>query len=69
MGNIFKVIELVGTSKNSFEEAINSAIKEASKTLKGLSWFEVTEQRGYISADSVEEFQVKIKLGFKVTRA
>ncbi len=69
MGNTFKVIELVGTSKNSFEEAINSAIKEASKTLKGLTWFEVTEQRGYISENNVGEFQVKIKLGFKVSRA
>lgn len=67
-GGIFKLIELVGTSKKSFEDAVNNAVKEAAKTIKNMSWLEVIEQRGHITNGEVSEFQVKLKISFKVQR-
>ncbi len=64
--NTYKVIELVGTSPESVEKAIESAIGRASQTLQGLDWFEVNEIRGYIKEDQVGWYQVKIGLGFQV---
>ncbi|MEE9164878.1 MAG: dodecin [Nitrospinota bacterium] len=67
-GGIYKLIELVGTSKESFEDAVNNAVKEAAKTVKNLSWLEVVEQRGHITNGEVSEYQVKVKLSFKIER-
>jgi flavin-binding protein dodecin len=64
--NTYKVIELVGTSPESVEKAIESAIGRASQTLQGLDWFEVKEIRGYIKEDQVGWYQVKLGLGFRV---
>jgi flavin-binding protein dodecin len=64
--NTYKVIELVGTSPESVEKAIENAIGRASQTLQGLDWFEVKEIRGYIKEDQVSWYQVKIGLGFRV---
>jgi flavin-binding protein dodecin len=61
----FKVIELVGTSTESYQAAIDSAIERASKTLKGLEFFEVVEHRGHIRGDTLVH-QVKLKIGFKI---
>ncbi|RPI21946.1 MAG: dodecin domain-containing protein [Acidobacteria bacterium] len=65
---VYKKIRLVGVSRQSYEKAIQNAIEEAGKTLHGLSWFEVMEQRGAI-VDGVAEFQVTIEIGFKIERA
>lgn len=67
-GETFKLIELVGTSKESFEDAVNSAVKEAAKTLKNLRWLEVVEQRGHITDGKVSEYQVKVKVAFKIIK-
>ena len=67
-GEIYKLIELIGTSKESFEDAIKNAVKEAAKTVKNMSWLEVVEQRGHIIDGEVSEFQVKVKLSFKIQR-
>tara|TARA_B100000315_G_scaffold150307_1_gene139006 strand:+ start:14729 stop:14938 length:210 start_codon:yes stop_codon:yes gene_type:complete len=67
-GGTYKLIELVGTSKESFEDAVNNAVKEAAKTLKNLSWLEVVEQRGHIADGKVSEYQVKVKVSFKIKR-
>ncbi len=67
-GGIYKLIELVGTSKESFEDAVNNAVKEAANTIKYLSWLEVVEQRGHITDGKVSEYQVKVKLSFKIQR-
>ena len=67
-GGTYKLIELVGTSKESFEDAVNNAVKEAVKTIKYLSWLEVVEQRGHITDGKVSEYQVKVKLSFKIQR-
>jgi flavin-binding protein dodecin len=64
--NTYKVIELVGSSPESVEKAIESAINRASQTLQHLDWFEVKEIRGYIKEDKVGWYQVKLGLGFRV---
>lgn len=58
--------EIVGTSKDSFADAVKKGVKRASKTLRNLNWFEVTDQRGLIKDGEVAEFQVTIKVGFKL---
>jgi flavin-binding protein dodecin len=63
---VFKKIELTGTSQNSLEEAVQSAIAEAGKTVRNMSWFEVTETRGAIKDGKVVEWQVTLKIGFKI---
>ena len=62
----YKLIELVGVSENTMEEAIRNALERASQTLKGLDWFEVTEVRGLVQGGKVSQFQVKIKVGFRI---
>jgi dodecin len=68
MPGTYKKIELVGTSPVSFSEAVKAALDEASQTVREMSWFEVVEQRGMIKDDKVAEFQVVIKVGFKIER-
>lgn len=62
--HVYKVIELVGSSETSIEEAINAAVGRASKTLRNLRWFEVLETRGHIEDNRVKHYQVRLKLGF-----
>ena len=60
--NVYKKVEIVGVSTKGCDDAIQTAIAEARKTQKGLSWFEVTEIRGNLQGPSVV-FQVTLKLG------
>lgn len=62
----YKLIELVGVSDNSVQDAIRNAITRASQTLKGLDWFEVMEVRGLVKDGQVAQFQVKLKVGFRL---
>lgn len=62
----YKLIELVGVSERSTEDAIRSAIEQASQSLKGLAWYQVTETRGLIQDGKVSQFQVTLKLGFRI---
>ncbi|HWB96958.1 MAG TPA: dodecin [Bryobacteraceae bacterium] len=68
MAGIYKIIEVVGTSPTSFADAVKSAVAEAAKTVHGMSWFQVVDERGAIADGTVKEFQVTIKVGFKVDR-
>ncbi len=61
---VYKKISLVGTSAESIEEAIASAIRRASQTLRNLSWFEVKEIRGSIDGRRVTQYQVVLEVGF-----
>lgn len=65
-GKTYKLIELVGVSESSMEEAIHNAIERASRSLKGMDWFEVTEVRGSVQKGKVGQFQVKLKVGFRL---
>jgi dodecin len=62
----YKLIELVGVSERSTEDAIQNALAQASQTLKGLSWFEVKEMRGLIEDGKVNQYQVTLKIGFRI---
>lgn len=68
MAGTFKIIELVGVSPIGFGEATRAAVEEAAKTVRNMSWFEVVQQRGRIAEGKVAEFQVTIKVGFKLER-
>jgi len=65
-GQTYKLIELTGTSANSVEDAIQCAITEAAKSVRNMSWFEITETRGAIRDGKVAEYQVTLKIGFRI---
>ncbi len=60
----YKIIELVGSSSISIEEAVENAIGKASRTLRGLRWFQIVETRGHIEDGKVIHYQVTLKVGF-----
>ena len=62
--HVYKKIEIVGSSPNGMEEAVQNALSRASKTVRNMRWFEVTETRGYIDAGKVDHWQVTLKIGF-----
>jgi len=68
MPGVYKVTEIVGTSPVSFAEAVMAGVVEAARTIRRMDWFEVVEQRGRIAEGKVEEFQVTLKIGFKLER-
>ena len=63
---VYKHIELTGTSPTSMEDAVDLAIKRAHKTLKNLRWFQVIDTRGNIEKGRVQHWQVTIKVGFAI---
>ena len=66
--HIYKKIELVGSSPNGIEDAVNNAISRAGKTIRNMGWFEVAEVRGHIVDNKVEHWQVTVKVGFTLDR-
>ena len=62
----YKLIELVGVSNESYADATQNAVKRASATLRGLGWFQVTELRGLIQDGQISEYQVTLKIGFRL---
>ena len=66
MDAVYKKTEVVGTSDKSFAEATRTAVAKASRTLRNLDWFEVVEMRGFIEKGKVKQFQVTLKIGFRL---
>ena len=64
-GKVYRLTQVVGTSDESVGDAIRTAIKTASKSIRNLDWFEVGEIRGSVNDDEVTEFQVTLKIGFR----
>ena len=62
----YKLVEIVGTSGESFSDAVSSGVARASKTLRNIDWFEVAEMRGRVEKGKVAEYQVKLKVGFRL---
>jgi flavin-binding protein dodecin len=62
--HVYKVIELTGSSTTSIEDAVNTAVARAAKTIRNMRWFEVTETRGEIQGGKVNHWQVTVKVGF-----
>ncbi len=63
--NVFKGVEIVGTSDQSFSHAIEVAVKRARQTLRELSWFVVEEMRGGLQAGRLE-YQVTLRVFFRL---
>lgn len=63
--SIYKVIELVGTSTESWEKAAKAAITRAAETLRDLRVAEVIQQDAQIKDGKVESYRVKLKVSFK----
>ncbi|OKH99396.1 dodecin family protein [Streptomyces sp. CB02923] len=62
----YRVTEIVGTSPEGVDAAIQSGIKRAAQRLRGLDWFEVTQVRGHIVDGAIEHYQVGLKVGFRL---
>lgn len=62
----YRLTEIVGTSTEGVNEAIVNGVNRAAKTLRELDWFEVNSIRGYIDENSVQHFQVQMKVGFRL---
>jgi len=65
---VWKYIEVVGESPNSFADAVREAVEEAGKTVRGMEWFEVGSLRGRIAKDRIDGYQAVVRIGFKVER-
>ena len=63
---VYRVTEVVGTSPDGIDQAIRNAVERASRTLRHVDWFEMTQVRGQVKDGEVEHFQVGLKLGFRL---
>ena len=61
----YKIIEVVGVSSDSVQQAVRNAISKASQTVRNIDWFEVQQIRGAIH-DGQAEFQVAVRIGFRL---
>jgi hypothetical protein len=62
--HVYKILELVGSSDKSIEDAIQNAITRAAKTVRSMKWFEVVQTRGHVEDGSVRHYQVALRVGF-----
>jgi flavin-binding protein dodecin len=62
--NIYKIVEVVGSSATGIEDAIEKAIARASSTIRDIRWFEVKETRGHVADGKVAHYQVTLRIGF-----
>ena len=62
--NVYKIVEIVGSSPVSIEDAIKTGLARAAKTVRHIGWFEVTDTRGHVADGEVKHFQVTMKVGF-----
>ena len=68
IGLVWKIIDVVGESNESFANAVRNAVEEAGKTVKQMQWFEAIQFRGTIKEGKVSQFQALVRIGFKVER-
>ena len=62
--NVYKLLELTGSSSVSIEDAVSTAIAKAHETLRNIQWFSITETRGHVVDGKVAHWQVSLKIGF-----
>jgi flavin-binding protein dodecin len=65
-GHIYRIAEIVGTSNNGVDDAIRNAVERADQTLRNLDWFEMSEIRGHLVDGHVADWQVTVKIGFRL---
>ena len=63
---IYKLVEVVGTSEESFAKAAASGVERAAKTIRNIDWFEVTDMRGKVGDGKIAQYQVTMKIGFRL---
>lgn len=66
MDHVYKKIEVTGSSATSFDDAVRTAIARASETVHRMRWFEVSEARGAIEEGVIGQWQVTLKIGFRI---
>jgi dodecin len=64
--HVYRLSEIVGSSPNSVDEAIRTAIAKAAQTVRNIEWFQTEEIRGQVVDGGVAYFQVRLKIGFRV---
>jgi dodecin len=64
--HIYRIAEIVGTSPNGVDDAIRNAVSRANQTLRNIDWFEMTEVRGHLTDGQVADWQVTVKIGFRL---
>ena len=62
--HVYRIVQVVGSSEKSIEDAIENAIVRASRTLRQIGWFEVVETRGHVEGGMVAHHQVTLNIGF-----
>jgi flavin-binding protein dodecin len=62
--HVYKIVEIVGSSPDSIEGAIEAALARAAQTLREIRWFEVTDTRGHVENGQVAHYQVTLRIGF-----
>ena len=62
--HVYKIVEIVGSSAESIEDAIQNAVGRAAQTLREIRWFEVIETRGHVEGGRVAHYQVTLRIGF-----
>ncbi len=62
--NVYKIVEIVGSSTSSIEDAIEKAVERAAQSLREIRWFEVASTRGHVEAGRVAHYQVTLRIGF-----
>jgi dodecin len=66
--HVYKVLEIVGSSETSIEDAICTAVAQANKTVRNMDWFQVVETRGHIEDGRIGHYQVTLKIGFALEK-
>ena len=64
--HIYRIAEIVGTSPDGVDAAIRNAVSRANQTLRNIDWFEMTEVRGHLANGQVADWQVTVKIGFRL---
>lgn len=64
--HVYRVVEVVGSSTDSTDQAIKNAIARTNDTVRNVEWFEVVETRGHVENGAIAHYQVTVKVGFRV---
>ena len=64
--HVYRLAEIVGTSPDGVDEAVRNAVARANRTLRNIDWFEITEIRGHLADGQVADWQVTVKIGFRL---
>ena len=65
-GHVYRIAEIVGTSPDGVDAAVRNAVARANRTLRHIDWCEVSEIRGHLADGQVADWQVTVKIGFRL---